>query len=163
MTDKFTSKGFADFFIEQRGYADTFLEKVDLLIDWKKIERLLNKKYKKVESADGRPAYPALPMFKLLLLQRWNNLSDPQTEAALKDRISFILFTGFSISSPTPDHSTICRFRDNLLEQNLYEKLMEEINFQIESKGSDGKRRRHSRCNNHRVLKKTQEGYGRHA
>jgi IS5 family transposase len=135
MTDKFTLKGFADYFIEQRGYANTFLEKVDVLIDWKKIERLLNKKYKKVESADGRPAYPVLPMFKVLLLQRWNNLSDPQAEVAIKDRISFILFTGFSISSPTPDHSTICRFRNNLLELNLYEKLMEEINFQIESKG----------------------------
>ena len=135
MTDKFTSKGFADFFIEQRGYANTFLEKVDLLIDWKKIENILNKKYKEVESADGRPAYPALPMFKLLLLQRWNNLSDPQTEVALKDRISFILFTGFSISSPTPDHSTICRFRNNLLELNIYEKLLGEINSQLESKG----------------------------
>jgi len=113
MTDKFTTKGFADYFIEQRGYADTFLEKIDTFIDWKNIESLLNKKYKKVESADGRPAYPPLPMFKLLLLQRWNNLSDPQAEAALKDRISFILFTGFSISSSIPDYSTICRFLEH--------------------------------------------------
>ena len=135
MTDKFTTKGFADYFIEQRGYADTFLKKIDMLINWRNIENLLNKKYKKVASADGRPAYPALPMFKLLLLQRWNNLSDPQTEVALKDRISFILFTGFSISSPLPDHSTICRFRNHLLELNIYEKLMDEINRQIESKG----------------------------
>jgi IS5 family transposase len=88
MTDKFTTKGFADYFIEQRGYINTFLEKIDMLIDWKNIESLLNKKYKKVASADGRPAYPPLPMFKLLLLQRWNGLSDPQAEAALKDRIS---------------------------------------------------------------------------
>lgn len=135
MTDKFTSKGFADYFIEQRGYSNTFLEKIDMLINWKNIESLLNKKYKKVASADGRPAYPALPMFKLLLLQRWNGLSDPQTETAIKDRISFILFTGFSISSPLPDHSTICRFRNNLLELGLYEKLLDEINIQIESKG----------------------------
>ncbi|MCX5814096.1 MAG: IS5 family transposase [Proteobacteria bacterium] len=135
MTDKFTSKGFADYFIEQRGYTNSFLEKIDMLINWKNIESLLNKKYKKVASADGRPAYPALPMFKLLLLQRWNGLSDPQAEVAIKDRISFILFTGFSISSPMPDYSTICRFRNNLLELNLYEKLMEEINSQIEFKG----------------------------
>ena len=34
MTDKFTSKGSADYFIEQRGYANTFLEKIDMLINW---------------------------------------------------------------------------------------------------------------------------------
>jgi len=48
-----------------------------MLINWRNIENLLNKKYKKVASADGRSAYPPLPMFKHLLLQRWNNLSDP--------------------------------------------------------------------------------------
>jgi IS5 family transposase len=30
---------------------------------------------------------------------------------------------------------TICRFKNNLLELDLYEKLFEEINRQIESKG----------------------------
>jgi len=135
VTDKFTTKGFANYFIEQRGYTNTFLEKIDMLINWENIEKLINKKYKKVASADGRPAYPGLLMFKLLLLQRWHGLSDPEAEAALKDRISFILFTGFSISSSLPDHSTICRFRNALLELNLYEKLFEEVNAQIESKG----------------------------
>jgi transposase, IS5 family len=135
MTDKFTTKGFADYIIESRGYNNTFLEKIDILIDWKNIEKLINKKYKKTASADGRPAYPGLSMFKLLLLQRWYGLSDPGLEEAVKDRISFIRFSGFSLSSPLPDHSTICRFRNNLLELNLYEKLFEEINKQIESKG----------------------------
>lgn len=135
MTDKFTTKGFADYIIESRGYNNTFLEKIDMLIDWETIEKLINKKYKKVASADGRPAYPGLSMFKLLLLQRWYGLSDPGLEEAVKDRISFIRFGGFSLSSPLPDYSTICRFRNNLLELNLYEKLFEEINRQIESKG----------------------------
>ncbi|MCX5815170.1 MAG: IS5 family transposase [Proteobacteria bacterium] len=135
MTDKFITKGFADYIIESRGYHNTFLEKVDRLIDWESIEKVLKKKYKKTASADRRPAYPALPMFKLLLLQRWNGLSDPQAEAMLRDRISFILFTGFSLTSPLPDHSTICRFRNNLLELNLYEKLFDDINTQIESRG----------------------------
>jgi IS5 family transposase len=46
------------------------------------MEKILKKKYKKRASADGRPAYPPLPMFKLLLLQRWCGLSDPATEEA---------------------------------------------------------------------------------
>jgi transposase, IS5 family len=88
-----------------------------------------------VASADGRPAYPALPMFKLLLLQRWYGLSDPGLEEAINDRISFIRFSGFSVSSTLPDYSTICRFRNTLLELNLFEKLFQEINGQLERKG----------------------------
>jgi transposase, IS5 family len=135
MTDQFTTKGFADYAIEQRGYTNIFLEKVDRLIEWDRIEKVLTKKYRKTSSADGRPAYPALPMFKLLLLQRWYNLSDPGLEEAVKDRISFVRFSGFSLSSTLPDHSTICRFRGSLLALKLYDPLFEEVNRQIETKG----------------------------
>lgn len=69
MTEKFTILSFADYFIEERKHANAFLDKIGQFIDWSNIERLLRKKYKKTASADGRPAYPALPMFKLLLLQ----------------------------------------------------------------------------------------------
>jgi len=132
--DTFTTKGFADYIIETRGTVNIFLDKIDKLIAWKKIERTLEKKYKKRASADGRPAYPPLPMFKLLLLQRWYGLSDPAAEEALKDRISFIRFSGFSLESSLPDHSTICRFRNTLLEINLYEALFAEVNQQLEEK-----------------------------
>jgi IS5 family transposase len=135
VTDKFTTPGFADYFIEQRKHVNTFLDKIDQFIDWKHVEKLLKKKYKKTMSADGRPAYPPLPMFKLLLLQRWYGLSDPGLEEALNDRISFIRFSGFSLTSSLPDYSTICRFRNNLLELGLYEKLFGEIIKQLESKG----------------------------
>ena len=105
------------------------------LIDWKPIEKILRKKYRKVASADGRPAYPPVPMFKLLLLQRWYGLSDPGLEDALSDRISFIRFSGFSLGSMLPDHSTICRFRNTCMELGIYEKLFGEINRQIEFHG----------------------------
>jgi IS5 family transposase len=134
VTDRFTTKGLADYFIDQRRHSNAFLERIDTLIDWKSIEKVLNRKYRKTASADGRPAYPALPMFKLLLLQRWYGLSDPGLEEAVNDRISFIRFSGFSVSSALPDHSTICRFRNALLELNLFEKLFQEINGQLEAK-----------------------------
>jgi len=135
VTDQFTTKGFADYFIDQRRYTNQFLDKINELVDWESIEKVLNKKYRKTASADGRPAYPSLPMFKLLLLQRWYGLSDPGLEEAVNDRISFIRFSGFSISSSLPDHSTICRFRNALLELDLFEKLFQEINGQLEKKG----------------------------
>jgi transposase, IS5 family len=135
VTDKFTTMGFADYLIEQRKHSNAFLDKMDQFIDWNHIGKLLKKKYKKTMSTDGRPAYPPLPMFKLLLLQRWYSLSDPGLEEALNDRISFIRFSGFSLASSLPDYSTICRFRNSLLELGLYEKLFEEIVRQLEGRG----------------------------
>ena len=114
MTDKFTAPSFADYLVGQRQHSVTFLDKIDKLIDWKPIEKILRQKYRKTASANGRPAYPPLPMFKLLLLQGCNNLSDPGMEEALYDRSSFIFFSGFSLISSLPDHSTICRFRNTL-------------------------------------------------
>ena len=86
MTEKFTTKGFADHTIEQRGYTNTFLEKIERLMDWKRISTLLNRKYTKTASADGRPAYPSLPVLKPLLLQRWYGLSDPGAEESRRER-----------------------------------------------------------------------------
>jgi len=134
VTDKFTIMGFADYLIEQRKHSNAFLDKMDQFIEWNHIDRLLKKKYKKTMSADGRPAYPPLSIFKLLLLQRWYGLSDPGLEEALNDRISFIRFSGFSLASSLPDHSTICRFRNSLLGLGLYEKLFEEILRQLEER-----------------------------
>ena len=134
--DTFTTPTFADYFVEIRKQSrKNFLDDVNRLIDWKPIEKILRKKYRKVASADGRPAYPPVPMFKLLLLQRWYGLSDPGLEDALSDRISFIRFSGFSLGSTLPDHSTICRFRNTCMELDIYEKLFAEINRQIEFHG----------------------------
>jgi transposase, IS5 family len=135
-SQEFTTPTFADYFVEIRKQTrKRFLDDVHLLIDWKPIEKILKKKYRKGASADGRPAYPPLPMFKLLLLQRWYGLSDPGLEDALYDRISFIRFSGFSLGGFLPDHSTICRFRNTCTELGIYEKLFAEINRQIESHG----------------------------
>lgn len=70
-------------------------------------------------------------MFKVLLVQRWENLSDPQMEFALRDRLSVIRFVGFPLSSPTPDRSTICRFRNHLKDSGAFDALLEEINNQL--------------------------------
>lgn len=46
MTDRSTTKGFADYFIEQRGHTNTFLDRINALIDWNTIERVLGKHYR---------------------------------------------------------------------------------------------------------------------
>ena len=57
-------------------------------------------------------------MFKILLLQRWYNLSDEALESALYDRISFARFAGLSLEDDVPDATTICRFRSSLAERD---------------------------------------------
>lgn len=108
------------------------LAEIGALLEWGPLERLLSilpcpKK--------GEASYPPLMMFKVLLLQRWYGLSDPQMEAALFDRISFFSFAGFSAEDDTPDHSTIWRFRELLAEKGLIEPLFSELCRQLDAKG----------------------------
>jgi len=124
--------GFLDLAIEGGKKAKTFLDDVDKVVDWRPIEKFLKKKLRRNKDAVGNPAYPPLAMFKVLLLQRWYNLSDQGMDDALADRISFRRFTGMSFSYDTPDSTTICRFRNHLMERGLDEKLFDMLSSQLE-------------------------------
>jgi IS5 family transposase len=62
----------------------------------------------------GAPHWPVAMMLKILFAQKCCGLSDPQTEEALLDRISFRRFVGLSFDDKTPDQSTIWLFRERL-------------------------------------------------
>lgn len=108
------------------------LAEINRLVDWAPFERQLSS----IHSAEkGEAAYPPLMMFKVVLLQRWYGLSDPQMEDALFDRMSFLSFVGLSAEDQTPDHSTIWRFRDKLAQDGLIEPLFGELSRQLEASG----------------------------
>lgn len=130
-----TEKGFVDHFIENSIDQDSFLTKVDRLIDWKPFEKHMTKYLKRGPAAAGQPAYPDLAMLKIVLLQFLYNLSDEAASFAVTDRISFLHFVGLPFDSNKPDASTICRFRNSLLKKNIYRHLLELFNKQIETKG----------------------------
>ena len=70
MERKIGTFGIADFFAEQRRKRPNFLDAVSAMIQWERIEKLLRKKLgRSEENAVGVKAYPALVMFKVLLLQ----------------------------------------------------------------------------------------------
>ena len=52
--------------------------------------------YSKTQRA-GRPSYPPVVLFKVLLLQQWYGLSNPMAEEAIGDRLSFRRFLGFGL------------------------------------------------------------------
>ncbi len=126
--------GFADLAIQGRKIKEDFFNQINLIIDWKAIEKVLSKYYKKGESVTGRPSYDGLLLFKICLLQTWYGLSDYEAEDQVNDRISFSRFVGLSLDDKCPDHSVISRFRTELTTKKAYNKLLEAINIQLETK-----------------------------
>jgi len=108
------------------------LERIGQLVKWYRFEKLLARLH---GAQTGRPAYAPLVMFKALLLAQWYGLSDMGLEESLNDRLSFRRFAGLGLDGDTPDHTTLCRFRNDLAAAGLTEKLFEEMNRQLERLG----------------------------
>jgi IS5 family transposase len=111
---------------------DRFFDQVNEAIDWKPIEAELSIIH---SSRRGRPGITPLLMFKTVLIQRFYNLSDPATEDALNDRKSFARFVGMPLDETAPDHSSISRFRSELIRLGLMDKLIAQLMIQIEARG----------------------------
>src|ERR1700712_683 len=122
---------FADGSVVAAGGSSGSLDGVCGLLDWAPLEVLLAPLR---NGPMGAPGYPALMLFKALILQRWYALSDPALEEGLKDRLSFRRFAGLALSDPIPDHVPLWRFRESLTG-GLEEKLFAEIGRQIEASG----------------------------
>jgi IS5 family transposase len=123
--------GFAEAFLADKAGQNRRLARIDALIDWCALEALLPS----APTGPGRPSYPALAMFKALLLAQWYRLSDPALEEALADRISFRRFCGFALDAVTPDETTFCRFRSELAQKGHGEQLMAELDRQLGCRG----------------------------
>jgi IS5 family transposase len=108
------------------------LDRLHGLVKWYRFEKVLAGLR---DGGAGRPDYPALLMFKVLLLQSLYGLSDMEMEEALADRLSFRRFAGLALTDQVPDHSTICRFRNLLVEQGMLEKLFAELDKQLDKAG----------------------------
>ena len=69
----------------------------------------------------GRPPFDPVMMFKILVIQTTNNLSDERAEFLINDRLSFMRFLGFIIglTSASTEDSLISRISvNNLSRQN---------------------------------------------
>ncbi len=68
--------GFGDFVLGNRKRKPSFLDKVEILFDWAPISKFLDEALSRNPDGVGNPSYPALLMFKILLLQKWFKLSN---------------------------------------------------------------------------------------
>ena len=125
---------FSSLSMSERLKNNSKLLKLDKLINWERLRLHLGKIHKKDfnENSDrGRRSYDKISMLKLILLGQWNSLSDEELEYAVRVRLDFISFCGFDIDDKVPDHSTICRFRNKLIEKDLIDKILTEVNDQL--------------------------------
>jgi transposase, IS5 family len=122
---------FFDMAIQQRGAANQALEIITREVDFSEAERQVESTY----SSIGRPAHRVGVLLRVMILQHLYNLSDPAAEEQIKDRLSFQKFIQLDSQDSVPDETTICRFRNRLIECKLHEQLLEKLNKQLEERG----------------------------
>jgi len=110
------------------------LQQIDQWIDWQPLYQI-GRRIDKTGPKGGQPRKPVRWMIRGLFLQYLYQLSDPQLEDQLIDRLSFRRFVGLPLDQNVPDFSTFWRFRESLAEQGLVSELFEEINRQLQAKG----------------------------
>jgi transposase, IS5 family len=97
-----------------------------------RIEKALNRSDR---SKGGRPAFDAVFMFKVLVLQALYNLSDDQAEFQIGDRLSFMRFLGMGLSDKAPDAKTIWLFRELLTQAGAIDKLFAVFDARLKEGG----------------------------
>jgi len=83
----------------------------------------------------GRPPFDPVMMFKALVIQAANNLSDERTEFLINDRLSFMRFLGLGLSDRVPDARTIWLFREKLTRAGAIKGLFERFDAALRAAG----------------------------
>ena len=112
---------------------EKFLERMDALIPWKRLEKRVRRHYPK--AGKGRHPYPLSVVLRIHCVQLFYNLSDPAMEDMLYEIESVRRFVGVKISGPIPDETTILNFRHLLEKHSLGKKLFDEISQHLTKQG----------------------------
>lgn len=67
----------------------------------------------------GRPPWDPVLMLKVLIIQRYHDLSEEETEFQILDRLSFQRFLGLSMGDGVPDKNTIWDFKQRLGSEGM--------------------------------------------
>lgn len=122
---------FFDLAIQQRGATNKVLETISRTVDFAPAEQRIAATY----AGGGRPACRVAVLLRVMILQHLYNLSDPQAEEQIKDRLSFQKFVQLAPDEAVPDETTICRFRRRLIDGGLHQSLLGMLNEQLEERG----------------------------
>ena len=109
------------------------LAEAEKQVDWEAFRPIIKPIYTNDTPQGGRPNTDEVVMMKLLVLQAWYGLSDPELERQVDDRLSFQRFLGFP--EKAPDYSTVWSFRERLAATGTDRLLWEELQRQLDEKG----------------------------
>lgn len=112
------------------------LVKLNDSIDFEVFRGILEEKLTRLpKGKGGRPPYDYVLLFKILILQRYYNLSDDQIEYQINDRMSFMRFLDLSIADDIPDSKTVWKFREQLIDLGIILDLFSLFNNELEKLG----------------------------
>lgn len=107
------------------------LDEVEALIDWSRLAPLLPQG----RGRTGRPGWPAMTLFRALLLGLWHELSDVKLEGQLARDLVFRRFCRLELDQAPPDASALGRFRMELEREGRLQTLLDEINAGLAEAG----------------------------
>jgi len=109
------------------------LERLNQGVDFEFFRELLESRLtREPKGKGGRPPYDYVLMFKILILQRYYNLSDDQAEYQINDRMSFMRFLDLSISDDIPDSKTIWHFTERITDLGLVKELFDSFGKELD-------------------------------
>ena len=111
------------------------LDRLARAIDWDRLAEPVRALPEYTNAGPGRRPWSASLMLRAAMLAKWFNLSDPQLEECLRDRLSFRRFVGLSLADATPDETTFVRFRARLREHGLHETIFDGVVAQLDERG----------------------------
>jgi len=96
------------------------LEKVSGVVNWEMFRPKLEEAFfREPKGPGGRPPIDRVMMFKIVMLQKWYQIADDNTEYMINDRLSFQRFLGLTLNDKVPDAKTIWAFKEQLKESGV--------------------------------------------
>lgn len=121
------------------GEVSSPLEKLDARINWEMFRPLLDEIFQREAlGPGGRPSFDRVMMFKVVVLQRYYNLSEDQAEFQINDRLTFQKFIGITLAEDVPDKNTIWDFKEKLRANGGIEKLFKLFEQHLRTAGLVG-------------------------
>jgi IS5 family transposase len=112
------------------------LERLKAVVDFELFRPELKATLQRADrSRGGRPAYDAVLMFRILVLQTLYTLSDDQTEYQIRDRLSFMRFVGLSLHEAVPDAKTIWLYREQLTKIGALKRAFDRFDAMLRERG----------------------------